>query len=105
MKFEKRSGYEETTLRRVWSDDYEVNFGVVGTVKDMIDANVLDWCEMSHDLWLYLPALGIIKKSHFGKTREEALEEIEYISAADAAIKERAELEAKYDRFIDGEET
>lgn len=45
MKFMKKRGYDGS-LRKVWSDDKEVCFGVVG---------------------------GVIQKPWFGKNREDAL--------------------------------
>lgn len=107
MKFEKISAYEETTIRIVWRNDFEMMFGVVGTVEDMLNAKIVKWCELSHDLWVFLPAPGVMKQPYFGKTREEALEELEDLDdiiPADEAINARADQEAKYDRFIDGDE-
>lgn len=78
MKFTKKRDFFDTTIQRVWSDDDEVMFGYVGTVGDMLDAKLLEWCEYSEDLWLFLPALGVMQQPHFGKSRDEALENIQY---------------------------
>ena len=76
MRFMKKKGYENTTLRWVRSDDRAVFFGVVGTVRDLLDVGLLEWCDYSPDLWLFLPAKNIYA-GRYGKTREEAVSELE----------------------------
>lgn len=76
MRFMMKKGYENTTLRRVRSDDGSVFFGVVGTVRDLLDVGLLEWCDYSPDLWLFLPAKNIYA-GRYGKTREEAVSGLE----------------------------
>ena len=72
MKFTKKRDYEGS-IRKVWSDDKEVCFGIVGTVGDLLKAGILEYCDYSADGWCYLPAPGIIQKTWFGVSREDAL--------------------------------
>ena len=75
MKFTKKRGYDGT-IRKVWSDDKEVCFGVVGTVGDFLKEGILEYCDYSLDTWCYLPAPGVLQHPRFGKTREAALENL-----------------------------
>ena len=78
MKFMMLKCYEETTLRKVRNDDKTVLYGVVGTVGDLLNVGILDWCVYDKDLWLFLPKSNI-QDGHFGKTREEACEVIKEV--------------------------
>lgn len=72
MKFTKKRGCDDT-LRKVWSDDKEVCFGVVGTVGDLLKNGILEYADYSPETWAFLPAPGVIQKPWFGKNREDAL--------------------------------
>ena len=74
MKFMKGKG-NESTIRKVKSDDKLETYGVVGTVSDLLKYDFLEWCDYSPELWLFLTANSDFK-DHFGKTRDEAIEEI-----------------------------
>ncbi len=75
MRFTKKKG-DTSTIRKVWSDDKEVCFGIVGTVGDLLAVGVFDYCDYKQDAWSFLPATGIMQKVWFGDTREAALENI-----------------------------
>jgi len=75
MKFTKKRG-DESTIRKVWSDDKEVCFGVVGTVGDLLEAGIFNYCDHRADVWAFLPDTGIMQRAWFGDTREAALENI-----------------------------
>lgn len=74
MKFIKRK-CDDSSIRKVKSDDKMELYGVVGTVSDLLKYGLLEWCDYSTDLWLFLTA-NTDYKDHFGKTREEAIEEL-----------------------------
>lgn len=75
MKFTRKKN-DASTIRKVWSDDKEVCFGVVGTVGDLLAAGIFDYCDYRQDAWAFIPAIGIMQKTWFGDTRETALENI-----------------------------
>ena len=52
---------------------YEVCFGVVGTVGDLLQEGILEYADYSPETWAFLPAPGVIQKPRFGKTRQDAL--------------------------------
>lgn len=62
-----------SSIRKVWSNDKEVCFGVVGTVGDLLKENILEYADYSPDTWAFIPALGVMQKPWFGKTRGAAL--------------------------------
>lgn len=72
MRFTNRKG-NTSTIRKVWSDDKEVCFGLVGTVEDFLEAKILTYADYSGVTWAFLPGPGIMQKAWFGATREEAL--------------------------------
>ena len=71
MKFTVKKG-DTSTIRKVWSNDKEVCFGVVGTVGDLLAANILTSCDFDKGDWAFLPFPGIMQKAWFGPTREDA---------------------------------
>lgn len=75
MKFTKKKDYSRS-VRKVWSDDKEVCFGVVGTVGDLLDLGILEYCDFNKDGYCFLPAPGIMQKAWFGVTRDSALENL-----------------------------
>lgn len=75
LKFFKKRGYDGT-IRKVWTADKEVCFGLVGTVEDLLKERVLEWCDYNDDIWVLIPYLGILQEANFGKTREEAVSKI-----------------------------
>lgn len=75
MKFMKKRNYEGS-LRKVWSDDKEVCFGVVGTVGDLLLEGILEYADYPPETWAFIPAPGVIQKPWFGVTREAALENL-----------------------------
>lgn len=75
MKLMKKRGYEGS-LRKVWSDDKEVCFGVVGTVGDLLKDGILEYCDYSPETWMFIPAPGVIQEPRFGETRAVALENL-----------------------------
>ena len=72
MKYVKRKN-DTSTIRKVWSNDKEVCYGVVGTVGDLMEANILKYCDYPLESWCFLPALGIMHRGRFGKNREEVI--------------------------------
>ena len=46
MKFTKKRDYTGS-IRKVWSDDKEVCFGVVGTVGDLLREGIFEYCDYS----------------------------------------------------------
>ena len=72
MKFTKKRDYTGS-IRKVWSDDKEVCFGIVGTVGDLLREGIFEYCDYSPEIWAFLPAPGAIQKPRFGATREAVL--------------------------------
>lgn len=72
MKFMKRHD-DNGSIRKVWSDDQEVCFGVVGTVGELLQEGILEYADCSPETWAFIPAPGVIQKPWFGKTRKDAL--------------------------------
>lgn len=72
MRLTKKRDYDGS-IRKVWSDDKEVCFGIVGTVGDLLHEGVLEYADYPVESWAYIPAPGVIQKPRFGKNREEAL--------------------------------
>ena len=75
MKFMKRRG-DNGSIRKVWSDDKEVCFGVVGTVGDLLQERILEYADCSPETWAFIPSPGVIQKPWFRATREAALENL-----------------------------
>lgn len=75
MKFTKRVN-SDSTIRKVWSNDKEVCFGIVGTVKDLLKEGILVYCDYDLETWAFVPFPGILHKTWFGDTREKALENL-----------------------------
>ena len=75
MKFMKRRD-DNGSIRKVWSDDREVCFGVVGTVGDLIQDGILEYADYSPETWAFIPSPGVIQKPGFRATREAALENL-----------------------------
>ena len=75
MRFTHRKGYD-ISISKVWSDDKEVCFGIVGPVRMLLHYGILDWCDYDGDTWCFIPAPGIMMRAHFGHNREDALYEL-----------------------------
>lgn len=69
MRYLKKKG-DETTMRKVTSDDKAIVLGVVGTVGDLLNAGVLDYCDFDKDAWCFIKKNGVAR---FGATRAEAV--------------------------------
>lgn len=76
MKFTVKKG-DESSIRKVWSDDKKVCYGIVGTVRDLLAAKVFDYCDYSPETWAFVPFPETNQKVWFGKTREAACANIE----------------------------
>lgn len=75
MKFTHCKG-TDISVSKVWSDDKEVCFGIVGPVRMLLHYGILEYCDYDGDIYCFIPAPGIMYKPHFGKTRDEAIEEL-----------------------------
>lgn len=75
MRYIKRVDYNGT-VRNVWDDNKKVCFGVVGTVNDLLALGFLDSCDYDGDSYCFIPNFYLSFKVHFGRTRDEALEEL-----------------------------
>ena len=58
MKFMKKRNYDGS-LRKVWSDDKEVCFGVVGTVGDLLKEGILEYADYSRLFWASVLAVQL----------------------------------------------
>lgn len=70
MRFLKRKGFEETTIRKVANDEKTEVVGIVGTVGDLLKVGILEYCDYERTAWCYIPKHG--NNARFGNTREEA---------------------------------
>lgn len=75
MRFTNRKG-NTGTIRKVWSDDKQISFGLVGTVGDFLEAKILTYADYQAETWAFIPGPGSTQKAWFGATREEALANI-----------------------------
>jgi hypothetical protein len=53
VKFTTKKG-DTSTIRKVWSNDKEVCYGIVGTVGDLLTAKILTYCDYKEDGWAFL---------------------------------------------------
>ena len=56
MKLTKRKDYTGS-IRTVWNDAKTVRIGLIGTVRDFLDAGLFDRCDAPDDRWAFIPAL------------------------------------------------
>lgn len=75
MKFTKKKD-DASTIRKVYNDDKTILYGLVGKIGDLLKAGILDWSDYPDALWLFLGVNSYIP-DHCGKTREEALSDLE----------------------------
>jgi len=76
MRFVKTAGYLGP-VRQVWSEDRTHWYGFVGRLRDFWAAGLVDYQDLSGGRWLYLPGPGLGLRDHLGRTRAEALEELD----------------------------
>ena len=73
MKFTKKTN-DTSTICKVWNDDKSKCYGVVGTVGDLLQADILSWCDYSPTPYAFIGVNG--QTNRFGKDKEEACAEI-----------------------------
>lgn len=76
MRFLKRKGFEESTIRKVVDDDKTKVYGIVGTVGDMLKIGILEYCDYGKDVWCFLPNPRTGIEARFGIDRKNAVEHI-----------------------------
>ena len=74
MKLTKRKDYTGS-IRAAWNDAKTVRIGLIGTVRDFLDAGLFEHCDVPDDRWAFIPALedGQPGEAEFYHTREAAL--------------------------------
>lgn len=75
MKLFKKRDYAGS-IRKVYSDDKKICFGIVGTVHDLLDEEILEYANYSPETWVFLPAPDTRQKLEFGETREAVLQNL-----------------------------
>ena len=75
MKFACKKG-DTSTLRKVYSDNKEICYGIVGTIGDLLKAKILTYADYPKNSWCFISANEAIAKTRFGATREVATEKI-----------------------------
>lgn len=75
MKFMKRKGTGETTVRAVWNDEKSKILCVVGTVEDLEKIGLLYPSDLKKTEWLAISNSDEFD-NHFGKTRVEAVKHL-----------------------------
>lgn len=73
MKLLKKHGYKGT-IRKVTDNKRIAITGIIGTVGDLIDAEIFEDCNCPREMWAYVPNDKMIKVK-FAKTREEVVAE------------------------------
>ncbi len=72
MKLTKRRDYSGS-IRMVWSDDKKICFGIVGTIGDLLDAEILEYANYSRETWMFIPNPDVNLNIRVGTTKEAAL--------------------------------
>lgn len=72
MRLTKKSNYTGS-IRKVWSDNKKVCFGIVGTVGDFLHEGIFEYCDYSPETWAFIPTPGTKQNVYFEATREAAL--------------------------------
>ena len=62
---------EFNTIRRIISNKNENCIGVVGTVKEFMEANIFESCDASPEKWC---SINTALEANFGETKGEVLE-------------------------------
>lgn len=75
MKLFKKRDYAGS-IRKVCSDDKKICFGIVGTVHDLLDEEILEYADHPPETWVFIPAPDTRQKLEFGKTREAVLKKL-----------------------------
>lgn len=63
---------KSTTMRKVYTDDKKQIIGIVGTVADLLDFGLLEYCDYSPDDWCFTPYLS--GAAYFSDTRQHAID-------------------------------
>jgi len=74
MRFTKKKD-DASTIRKVWSDDKAICFGIVGTVDDLLAGKIFDYYNGPKDLWAFIPR-NDANNTQFGDSREAACRNI-----------------------------
>jgi hypothetical protein len=72
MKFTKKRDYDGT-IRKVWDNDKTKCYGVVGTVKDLLREQILDYCDAPDGTWCFIPLGTAGRGARFADTRDGTL--------------------------------
>ncbi|NLW47287.1 MAG: hypothetical protein GXY86_08125 [Firmicutes bacterium] len=73
MKFVKNKN-DDSSIRKVYSDDNKTLYGIVGTVEDLLKAEIFTYVaflESEKPAYAFISFNG--KNVHFAKTRDEAI--------------------------------
>ena len=66
----------KNSIRKIWSDDISICYGIAGTVKDFLSTGLLDWCDYPPDTYCFIPGPGSPYPVRFGKTMADVLKHI-----------------------------
>lgn len=72
MKFTKKRDYS-STIRKVWNDEKTECYGLIGTVGDLLEEKILDYCNAPANTWAFLPFDGMKYTVCFADTKDGAL--------------------------------
>lgn len=75
MKYTKKKNYEGS-IRKVLTNDKSFCYGIVGTVKDLLQENILTYCDYDSDTYCFIGANNNYKNM-FGHSKEEATKHLE----------------------------
>lgn len=54
MKLTKKRG-DTGTIRKVWNNEKTECYGLVGTIGDLLNEGIFDYCDASTSTWAYIP--------------------------------------------------
>lgn len=70
MKLTKKRDYTGA-IRKVWNDAKSKCYGVIGTVDELLETGILDFCDAPAGTWCFIPVDA--EKAYFADTRDGVL--------------------------------
>lgn len=72
MRYLKKKG-STNSIRKVVSDVGNIMYGIVGTVGDLLDAGILEYCDASRDSWCMVSSVWL-GAAWFGSDRQDCVD-------------------------------
>lgn len=68
MKLTKRKN-DNSTIRKVWNDEKTYVYGIIGTVEDLLEAKILEFCSYNPETWCWISLKT--EKAYFARERQD----------------------------------